>query len=75
MITKEKERVKADDCRCFKCDEILQALFHRRVAKTFIDKAEWSEKLDKTVVRVGAKLYRHKRNCKKKEGEKCHYAD
>ena len=38
----------------------------RRVAKTFIEKAEWGGKADNTVVRVGQNLFRHKRNCKRR---------
>jgi len=58
--------VRADDCRCYVCGEVLKALFMRRVAKTFIEKAEWGSKADNTVVRVGQNLFRHKRVCKRR---------
>ena len=58
--------VRADDCRCYVCGEVLKALFMRRVAKTFIEKAEWGIKADNTVVRAGVNLFRHKRNCKRR---------
>jgi len=60
--------VKADDCRCFRCGEILRDLFRLRIAKTFIDKAEYGIKVENSFVMVlshGKRLYRHKRACRK----------
>jgi hypothetical protein len=64
----QKEIIKADDCRCFKCGEVLKALFKLKTANSAMERLDWSGKVNEGVVsfmHYGKRIYRHSKNCMK----------
>ncbi len=64
--------VKVDDCRCFRCGEVLSDLFKYKLAINIVEKAKLVDKFERNVQPVfvnGEWIYRHKKACKKGEGK------
>jgi len=63
-----QEIIKANDCRCFKCNEILADLFKLRVANSAEKRMTYREKVNRTIVMIahkGKEIFRHKKDCMK----------
>jgi len=64
----QKEIIKADDCRCFKCNEILTDLFKLRLASNAEQRMTYRERVNRNIVEItqyGEKIYRHSKDCMK----------
>ena len=62
------EIIKADDCRCFKCNEILTDLFKLRTAQTAEQRANAKFQCDRRIVMIthqGKEIFRHSKDCMK----------